>query len=322
MTFAPRWMMMALLSLLPLAWACGGDDDDDDDTAPTANDDDDDVSLPACPLPSFDAENAYDTHEVTYSSPGGVDLLASIHVPKGEGPFTTIMLIHGGAWIMNDRTLMAKPAHYYASHGMVVMNIEYRLAPGTKMDGIGRDCSCALRWMIQHAAEYKGDGECVGILGESAGGHLTALTALDGDNPKYDYDCEEASEAEALARFAMPYYGILDVAAFLDAMPGMETILPTLIAEGDDVINYDPAQFVEQHPEIPFFMGHGDADEQVPVGQSPLFKGLLEAAGHEAEVVIVEGAPHGFVAGGFDGEFNAVAQPQAEAWLMRILAGE
>jgi hypothetical protein len=53
----------------------------------------------------------------------------------------------------------------------------------------------------------------------------------------------------------------------------------------------------------------------------PLFAlALLTACGEgHVEFVEVEGAEHGFVAGGFDGEHNAVAQPVAEAFLLETL---
>src|SRR5579884_2842269 len=50
-----------------------------------------------------------------------------LHLPGGEGPFPTVILIHGGFWRNHyDYTLMNGLAQDLAARGIAAWNIEYR----------------------------------------------------------------------------------------------------------------------------------------------------------------------------------------------------
>jgi len=55
------------------------------------------------------------------------DQVGNLHLPVGDGPWPTVVLIHGGDWRWGwDRTLMTPLAHDLARRGYAVWNIEYR----------------------------------------------------------------------------------------------------------------------------------------------------------------------------------------------------
>ena len=61
--------------------------------------------------------------------------------------------------------------------------IYYRLAPTNRWPACFEDVQTAIRWVKQHAAEYKGDPDRIALIGYSAGGHLATLAGTHVDKP-------------------------------------------------------------------------------------------------------------------------------------------
>ena len=68
-----------------------------------------------------------------------------------------------------------------ASHGVVVVNANYRLAPEAAIADQVKDCKRAVAFVKRHAAEWGADPDAVFVSGESSGAHLAAMVALDSD---------------------------------------------------------------------------------------------------------------------------------------------
>jgi len=97
---------------------------------------------------------------------------------KTEGLLPTIIEIHGGGWVYGDKELNEYHAMYLASHGFAVININYQLSPEVRLDGQIQDIFKALKWIEEHGKEYHADTSKLFFTGDSAGGHLSLLTAL------------------------------------------------------------------------------------------------------------------------------------------------
>ncbi|MCE7001700.1 alpha/beta hydrolase [Kibdelosporangium philippinense] len=96
-----------------------------------------------------------------------------------EGPQPALFYIHGGGFIMGGLEM----ADLYAipivdKLGIVVVAVDYRLAPETPFPGPVEDCYAALLWTAAKASELGIDPARLAIGGESAGGGLTAGTTL------------------------------------------------------------------------------------------------------------------------------------------------
>jgi acetyl esterase len=116
---------------------------------------------------------------VTFTRVDGQDLELDIYRPK-SAPGTRapiLFYIHGGGWILGDRTMQAANLRWFADRGYLAVSAEYVLANETRAtwDTAGAQVACALEWIAAHAATYAADPERVFTFGESAGGAL-ALT--------------------------------------------------------------------------------------------------------------------------------------------------
>jgi pectinesterase len=99
-------------------------------------------------------------------------------VPEKAGVYPAILDIHGGGWssrqVENDKPMMER----LAVRGFVTALIAYRLSSEAKYPAALSDCKSAVRYLRANAAKFKLDPERIGVMGGSAGGHLTGLLAM------------------------------------------------------------------------------------------------------------------------------------------------
>jgi acetyl esterase/lipase len=123
--------------------------------------------------------------DVFYAKPGVKPLKYDVYSPKDAKNLPCIIIIHGGGWTTNTEDIMRGLARELTKGGkFVVFSIDYRWAG--KLDGdatnntmadLVDDVFGAIAHIMEHAAEYGGDPTRIGLTGDSAGGHLSALAA-------------------------------------------------------------------------------------------------------------------------------------------------
>ena len=123
-----------------------------------------------------------------------------VYLPdEGEGPFPLIIYVHGGGWSMGNKREGALPCIIDAiKYGYAVISVDYRLAPGVKFPEFLFDVKTAVRWARANAKEYHFDPERFGMVGDSAGGHLTLMVGFTAGHPEYEgeqYGWEGVSSA-------------------------------------------------------------------------------------------------------------------------------
>jgi acetyl esterase/lipase len=105
--------------------------------------------------------------------------LAVIDRVERTGPTTAVYAIHGGGMMFGHHLgNLDSYDDWLLDHDVVLVSVDYRLAPEHPDPYPVEDCYAGLVWVAEHAAELGIDPERIVIAGQSAGGGLAAGTAL------------------------------------------------------------------------------------------------------------------------------------------------
>jgi acetyl esterase/lipase len=150
-----------------------------------------------------------------WTIPGtGQKLLCDVwQPPTGVTPSgLSFLYFHGSAWTLLDKDFGTRTFFsHLAGQGHVVMDVAYRLAPETGMDGMVDDVKRAISWMKVHAAEYGASPQRIVVGGGSAGGQLAMLAAYAPDHPELTPD--ELRGQDLAVRGVVSEYGPSDLSA-------------------------------------------------------------------------------------------------------------
>ncbi|WP_294431374.1 alpha/beta hydrolase [uncultured Treponema sp.] len=124
-------------------------------------------------------------YNISYG-PHGESNLLDIYMPDNiNQKNSTIVNIHGGAWIYGSKEIYKFYCMALATRGFVVVNINYRLAPENLFPKALEDINQALTFIEKHGEEYCVDKENLILVGDSAGGQLTSHYAAIFTNPEF-----------------------------------------------------------------------------------------------------------------------------------------
>ena len=249
--------------------------------------------------------------DLVFSSVAGYRPLAlDLHRPEGPGPFPVVLFVHGGGWMVGSRrTFCFFPASEtfgrLVAEGWAVVSVDYRLSGEAVFPAPLDDLRAALRWVIAEASTHDLDSDAIAVWGESAGGQLAALLALDPDTA---------------IRAAVDWYGPSDLADVPPAPtpagpPSREARLLGVepLADPDATRAASPLHHVHTGAP-PFLLANGLDDQAIPHRHSERLAAALRDASVDVELQLVPGAGH--IWSGLDD--SAVVMNPAVAFLHRI----
>jgi acetyl esterase len=97
------------------------------------------------------------------------------------GPRAALVYFHGGGWVIGSvETHDGMTRAFSRRAGVVVVSVEYRLAPEHPYPAALDDAWTAASWVLEHAGELGIDSRRVAVGGDSAGATLAAVVARRG----------------------------------------------------------------------------------------------------------------------------------------------
>lgn len=119
---------------------------------------------------------------IAIPGPAG-DIPARLYTPnklrQDEGLAPALVFFHGGGWVIGDLETHDVVCRGIAQDGeLLVISVDYRLAPEHKFPAAVDDAIAATRWIADNAKKLGIDPEQLSVGGDSAGGNLSAVVAL------------------------------------------------------------------------------------------------------------------------------------------------
>ena len=234
--------------------------------------------------------------EVAVPGPAG-PIRCQVFAPPGNGPFPMLLYAHGGGFTVGSSEDTAYLTSRLAQEaGVLVVSLNYRLAPEWPFPAALEDCLAALDWMRGGgAAAFGGDPERIAVAGDSAGGNFAAALPLYARDhgarppeavlllcPITDFEVEKHESFERLAPL-----GIIYDTAFVGFVRGAYVVHrrlwghPHVSPAGGDLAGYPPTLVVS-----------GEADPMIDDNRA--FVARVRAAGGRAEHFVRPAMPHGY----------------------------
>lgn len=201
-------------------------------------------------------------------------------------PAPVVFFTHGGGWWQGDHNSLLKVARYVAkTAGAAGVSVQYSLAGQTNVyiETSVQDLRDALTWLEAHAADYNLDMSRVAFVGNSAGGHLSAVLAMTWPS------------AKVLVGWSGAYDLVEHLRKWGDGINRVQKYFHQL--DSTALAPYSPVLLVPKSTErqVPCMLLHGTADNQVLFKQAPLFADALRAAGQTVQEEYYTYYSHGLV---------------------------
>lgn len=254
-------------------------------------------------------------YDIAYALiPGFRPLELQLFVPDSEKPTPVILYIHGGGYAGGTRvegTPWFELANYRQkalTRGFAFASIDYRLGFEQSFPAAVNDAHASLRWLAKFADKLNLDISRIVVWGESAGGHLAALTVNTvGDEFFEGTDGAEKSDALNIVGL-IDWYGATELTTIVRPMDGTDESKPEAMRFPPEYFNLGSDRWKDTYwltkaspvtyitsASVETLIVHGDSDTLVPLQQSFVLSEKLQSAGVKHELVVIPNGVHSFM---------------------------
>jgi acetyl esterase/lipase len=253
-------------------------------------------------------------HDVVYDERDGEKLHLQILLPMEERPtvapptkkYPLVVFVPGSAFMRQMPVFSLPRMIQLCQRGFAVAIAQYRPSEVAAFPAQTEDAKTAVRFMRQHADEYRILPDKVALYGDSSGGHTAVMAGITGDglldNGQYgEFSCEVSCIVDCFGptSFAhMNNYPSTQDHTGPDSPEGMVLGRVNVLEHADLSEKASPMHYLsKEKPTPPMLMMHGDRDQLVPFNQSVRLYEKLKGLGKDVTFYKLEGAFHG--TGGF-----------------------
>jgi acetyl esterase/lipase len=196
-----------------------------------------------------------------------------LYLPDRSAGAPLVVLLHGGAWSVGDKSQYAVVGERLAHEGYLTAIANYRLSPAVQHPAHAQDVARAVAWCHRHAADYGGDPGRLCLVGHSSGAHLASLVALDPT-----YLAAEGLPPTIVQRVAGIAGAGYDLGAHYASLMVAPLVSPVFGADSSRWELASPLRYVHAAAP-PFLLVHGLQDTEAPPTTTEAFAATLQAAG-------------------------------------------
>ncbi|MDB5391498.1 MAG: Acetyl esterase/lipase [Planctomycetaceae bacterium] len=246
--------------------------------------------------------------DISYVTNGDEAQRLDLYLPEKppERPLPLIVHIHGGGW-MGGSKFPCGVANM-VNQGYAVASVEYRFSQKAVFPAQIQDCQAAIRWLRANSKQYHIDPDQIGVVGGSAGGHLSALVGTAGGKKAFPSIGGNEDQSDRV-QCVCDIYGPTNFATVIQQAeadknvrnvfkfnkpgdPYSSLIGTSLDADKQKTEAVSPVHYVSKETP-PILILHGTHDSLVPYAQSEELVAALKSQGIEVWLQTLPGSGHG-----------------------------
>jgi len=242
--------------------------------------------------------------DLIYGRKFGTALTLDVFTPSKPNGLGLFFMVSGG-FFSSHEAINPKMYQPFLNRGYTVFAVVHGSQPRFVIPEIVDDIHRAIRFVKSNAKKFGVDPARMGIMGGSAGGHLSLTMGTQGRPGKADAKDpidRESSTVHAVACFFPPTdflnygkagedaVGVGTLAFFKPAFGPKSDTAESRAVYGKEI---SPIEFLTAKS-APTLIVHGDADKLVPIQQAEIFVKKAQGLGVEAKLVVREGKDHGW----------------------------
>jgi acetyl esterase/lipase len=148
--------------------------------------------------------------DLEYAVHDGVRLTGTLYRPENLTSSRVVVAVHGGGWKSGSSDRYKHWGHWLSKRGFALFAIDYRFAPETRFPACLFDVIAAIQFIHASAKLYSLDPDRIGLIGDSAGGHLSSLAALTNSSTHL---LKQNNAFQLPIRAVISIYGVYDLFA-------------------------------------------------------------------------------------------------------------